>query len=107
MGCTPNGCPSICQMTATMSPLHIEAIPAACVTLFQNMPKTTGASSADTDIAVPVTIRFTNPGMANASTSAIADTINTDNLLYNNIFVLSGSFTFGLMMSLTIDRKST
>src|SRR5699024_9046550 len=101
MGCKPKGCPAICQRTAIISPLHMEARPAAVVTFFQNMPKITGANKPETVIAVPVTIRLTSPGMVSASTSAITDIINTDNLLHNSIILSPWCEKFGLMISLT------
>lgn len=81
IGCKPKGCPKTCQMTAVSSPPHMEASPASFVTLFQNSPNKTGASNPETDMAVPVTMRFTNPGIAKENTRAITDTINTEILL--------------------------
>src|SRR5699024_12414122 len=43
-GCRPKGCPAICQITATINPVHMDNTPASFVALFQNRPNNTGAS---------------------------------------------------------------
>src|SRR5699024_6386009 len=89
---------------ADISPLHIDILPAIFEGFCQNNPKTTGASKPDTDIAVPVTIRSTNPGIMRDNTKAITDTIKTESLLYNSIFVRLKLLTFGFIISLAIDE---
>src|SRR5690625_2850844 len=87
IGCRPKGWPNICQTTATESPPHMEAMPAAFGTFFQNKPNIIGASRPETVIAVPVTMRLTNSGMTNANTSAATETIKTESLLQSSIFL--------------------
>src|SRR5690625_7479282 len=52
-GCKPNGCPKTCQITAVIKPPHMDATPAAFVTLFQYNPNSTGAIRLETAIVVP------------------------------------------------------
>src|SRR5699024_10227915 len=104
-GCKPNGCPKICQITAVISPPHIDATPAAFVTLFQYKPNIIGANRLETAIAVPVTIRLTNPGIVRDNTRATTETIKTEILLQNNILVLSNCLSLGLMISFAIEDE--
>src|SRR5699024_1630927 len=80
-GCKPKGCPKICQIKAVIRPPHIDATPAAFVTLFQYKPNITGANKLETAIAVTVTIRLTNPGIIRDNTRATTETIKTEILL--------------------------
>src|SRR5690625_416856 len=80
-GCQPKGCPKNCQTTAVIRPPHIDVTPALFGTLFQYKPNMTGANKLETAIAVPVTIRLTNPGIVRDNTSAITETIKTEILL--------------------------
>src|SRR5699024_3555004 len=66
-GCRPKGCPAICQITATINPVHMDNTPASFVALFQNRPNNTGASKPETSIAVPATHKLTSCGIYKAN----------------------------------------
>src|SRR5690625_7876485 len=57
-GCKPNGCPKTCQITAVIKPPHMDATPAAFVTLFHYKPNSTGANCHETALDVHVTIHI-------------------------------------------------
>src|SRR5699024_3768673 len=101
-GWKPNGCPKICQITAVISPPHIDATPAAFVTLFQYKPNIIGANRLETTIAVTVTIRISSPGIVRDNIRTTTETIKTEILLRNTILVLSNCLRLGLMISFAI-----
>src|SRR5699024_3450074 len=80
-GCRPKGSPAICQITATINPVHMDNTPASFVALFQNRPNNTGASNPETSIAVPATHKVTSCGIYKANNRTIIETIRTDKRL--------------------------
>src|SRR5699024_9987151 len=88
-----------------MSPIHMDVTPACLVAPFQNRPKTTGANNPDTNMAVPVTHKFTNCGIYKASNKANKETKITERWLYFNSVTSSAFFNLGLIISLIMEEE--